>query len=146
MNRQLFSQAACRLGLVASLAALCGCGTTMNTVEPAQTVGQRQMVNDKRLLTDAGLDRKVRIIGLNVANTPAGLLKVNVEVENLRRSVQQFNYSIEWFDQDGMPVGTTTSGAWIHREILARETLNLTAVAPTPGARDFKIKFIEDIR
>lgn len=142
MKKSLLLQAVCGVGL---LAGLCSCGTTMNTVEPAQAVGRRQMVDDKRFLTDAGLDRKVRIIGLNVANTPAGLLKVNVEVENLRRSVQPFNYRVEWFDQDGMPVETAT-GAWIHREILGRETLNLTAVGPSPNARDFRIKFIEDIR
>ena len=132
-------------GFVVALGSLCGCATSINSVEPAQASAPRQMISDKRLLSDPSLDRKVRIIGLNEALTPGGLLKVNVAVENMRRSVQQFNYRVDWLDQSGMPV-ETPNGVWIHREILGRETLDLTALAPTPNAKDYRIKFVEDIR
>lgn len=140
-----FLQTTALFGFSAALSLLCGCSTTVNSVGRAQDIGQRQMVDDKRLLTDPSLDRKVRIIGINEATNPNGLLRINVEVLNLRRSLQPFNYRIDWLDPNGMPV-ETAGAAWIHREILGKETLNLTATAPNPAAKDFRIKFVEDIR
>lgn len=54
---------------IVGLSLLTGCASTVNTVERAAPVGQRQMVNDKRVITDAGLNRAVRIVGVN--ETPA---------------------------------------------------------------------------
>ena len=131
--------------LLAALLGLSGCSTTINSVERADPVGQRQMVNDKRLLTDASLNRKVRIIGLNEGATPAGLARINVEIMNMTRSLQTFNYRVEWYDLNGLPVESASAG-WSHREILGKETLNITFTAPNPAAKDFRVKFVEDLR
>src|ERR1039458_4702126 len=80
--------------------ALSGC-TTVNSVENADKQGQRQMVTDQRAITDASLDRKVSIVGVNQSMTPDGLLKVQVELQNRTRSLQRFNYRFEWFDANG---------------------------------------------
>src|ERR1041385_8653917 len=87
--------------LAASALALTGC-TTVNTVENAQKEAPRNMVSDQRVVTDASLNRKVAIVGINTAMTPGGLLKVQVELENHTRSLQRFLYRFEWFDADGM--------------------------------------------
>ena len=59
--------------------------------------------------------------------------------------MQEFNYRIEWFDMNGMAINTPTS-VWIPRQIEGKESLTITAVAPTPTARDFRVKFMENVR
>jgi uncharacterized protein YcfL len=117
-----------------------GC-STVNTVEPAQPAAQRQMLTDKRIITDSGLYGRVRPIGVNTATVSTGFLKIQVEVQNLTSSPAAFAYRIEWFDANGMIVNTPTS-VWIDRQIQGGEILALTAVAPTETAKDFRIKFI----
>ena len=116
--------------------------TTVNTTERAQPVNQKQMVADKRVITDSGLYGKVRILGVNTATVSTGFLKIQVEVENLSSSQAAFAYRIEWFDANGMILDTPTS-VWIDRHIQGGETLSITGIAPTETAKDFRIKFIE---
>ena len=115
--------------------------STVNTIEPAQPVAQRQMLSDKRIITDTGVYGSVRPVGINVATVSTGFLKIQVEVQNLSSSAQGFAYRIEWFDANGMIVHTPTS-VWIDRQIQGGETLALTGIAPTETAKDFRIKFI----
>lgn len=126
------------LGAVALLSA---CSTTVNMVEPAQPVGQKQMVNDRRLITDASLARKVYVVGVNQAMTPGNLLRVQVEVYNRTRSPQNFYYGFEWFDADGMQVAST--GQMIPCRIAGGERKMISSVAPRPGCADFRLKLIE---
>jgi uncharacterized protein YcfL len=130
-----------RLGLLALLTLLSACRTSMNTVERADPAGQRQMVNNQRVLTDASLNRKVSIVGVNEALTPGGLLRVQVELVNRTSSYQRFNYRFEWFDANGMQVGGTS--AMESAQIEGQESKYLTRVAPTPTCKDFRLKLIE---
>jgi uncharacterized protein YcfL len=123
------------------LLALTGC-TTVNTVENADKQGQRQMVTDQRAITDASLDRKVSIVGVNQSMTPGGLLKVQVELQNRTRSLQRFNYRFEWFDANGMQV-TTVASALLPDQIEGKESKFIFGVAPNPNCKDFRVKFIE---
>jgi len=127
------------LALVAGVSCLCGCGTPMNSVERADPVGQRQMIDDKRVLTDASLDLRAQIVGVNQAMTAGGLLKVQVEVVNGKRHAKRFSYSFEWFDQNGMLVSTTPLTPV---QIEGKESKFLSAVAPTPACQDFRVKLI----
>ena len=128
------------LGLTAGMTWLTGC-STVNTVERAQPVGERQMVADKRILTDASLNRHVGIVSLNEATVSTGFLKVQVELLNRTSSPHSFRYHVEWFDNKGMLVQTPTS-SWIDRSIQGKETLNIIAIAPTETAKDFRVKFV----
>jgi uncharacterized protein YcfL len=121
--------------------ALSGC-TTVNSVENADKQGQRQMVTDQRAITDASLDRKVSIVGVNQSMTPGGLLKVQVELQNRTRSLQRFNYRFEWFDANGMQV-TTVASALLPDQIEGKESKFIFGVAPNPNCKDFRVKFIE---
>ncbi len=119
--------------------------TTVNTVERADPVGTKQMVADKRVITDDTLKRKVSIVGVNESTTSGGFLQVQIEVLNQKNSMQDFNYRFEWFDMNGMLVNTPAS-VWIPRQIEGQESLFITAVAPTTTAKDFKVKFMENVR
>ena len=119
--------------------------TTVNTVERATPIGTKQVIADKRVITDLTLNKKVSIVGMNEGITPGGFLQVQIEVLNRKNSMQAFNYRFEWFDTNGMLVDTPTS-VWIPRQIEGQETLTITAVAPTTTAKDFRVKFMENVR
>ncbi len=119
--------------------------TTVNTVERDTPVGAKQMVADKRVITDDTLIRKVSIVGINENTTSGGFLQVQIEVINRKNSMQDFSYRFEWFDMNGIVVNTPTS-VWIPKQIEGQEILTITAVAPTPTAKDFRVKFMENVR
>lgn len=123
---------------VAAIAFLSACAS-VNTVERQNPVGERQMVPDRRVITDRALDRIVSIVGVNEATISTGLLKIQVELLNRTTSTQNFSYLIEWFDANGMIVGSPTS-TWINRQILPQQTLAITAIAPNESAKDFRIQ------
>ena len=119
--------------------------TTVNTVERAIPIRTKQVIADKRVITDSTLNKKVSIVGMNEGMTPGGFLQVQIEVLNRKNSMQTFSYRFEWFDMSGMLVDTPTS-VWIPRQIEGQETLTITAVAPTTTAKDFRVKFMENVR
>lgn len=127
--------------LAATVLLPAGC-TTVNTIEPAQPVAQREMLSDKRVVTDASLGRHVKLIGINTATGPGGFLKIQVEVQNTSRSRQSFTYRVEWFDENGMIISQSTRTA-IPQTLEGKETASITATAPTDKAKDFRIKFLE---
>ncbi|NUN22891.1 MAG: YcfL family protein, partial [Candidatus Jettenia caeni] len=67
------------------------------------------------------------------------------ELLNQKNSLQEFSYNFEWFDMNGMLINSPAS-VWIPRHIEGREALTITAVAPTTMAKDFRVKFIENVR
>ena len=115
---------------------------SVNTIEPAQPVAQREMLSDKRVITDGSLSRHVKLIGINTATSPAGFLKIQVEVQNTSRSRQAFTYRVEWFDENAMIINTPTYTA-LPKTLEGKETSSITATAPTERAKDFRIKFLE---
>ena len=128
------------LGLAAGSSLWSGC-TTVNTVEPAQTAGTRQMINDKRVITDTSLNSKVNVLGVNTATTEGGLMRIQVELLNRTGSMQNFNYHFEWFDQNGMQVNGTST-AVMSDQIGGKESKYISAVAPTLACKDFRLKLI----
>ena len=132
------------VGFLAAASSLTSC-TTVNTVERDTPVGTKQMVADKRVITDDTLIRKVSIVGVNESTTSGGFLQVQIEVLNQKNSMQDFSYRFEWFDMNGVLVNTPTS-VWIPRQIEGQETLTINAVAPTTTAKDFRVKFMENVR
>lgn len=129
--------------LASTIFVLTSC-TTVNTVERETPIGTKQMIADKRVITDSTLNKKITIIGLNEGMTNGGFLQVQIEVLNRKNSMQDFSYRFEWFDMNGMLVDTPTS-VWIPRQIEGQETLAIAAVAPTTTAKDFRVKFIENV-
>lgn len=127
----------------AAVLVVAGCrSTSVNTLEPASKSGQPQMISDERVLTDQSLNDSVRFIGVNTVTGAEGFLKIQVQMENVTRKARSFTYRVEWFDENGMIVDLPTASAR-PRTIEAREVLVITATAPTPRAKDFRIKFLE---
>ncbi|HZI31748.1 MAG TPA: YcfL family protein [Candidatus Binatia bacterium] len=129
-------------GLVAITLAVAGCHNTMNSVENAQKEGQRNMISDQRVVTDTGLSRAVSVVGVNTAMTPGGVLRVQVELLNRTRSLHPFSYRFEWFDANGMQVGSGLSPV-VPDQIEGGESKFISAVAPSPICKDFRLKLLE---
>jgi uncharacterized protein YcfL len=129
---------------LAAAAWLAACSTTsVNTVENADTTGQRKMVADKRIYTDSSLRGNIEIVGLNEA-TVGDLLKIQLEVLNRTKKLKTFSYRVEWYDANGMQVNTPATTA-IAKQIEGGESINISAVSPHPNARDFRIKMMESV-
>jgi len=125
------------------LLALCGCRTSVNSIENAQKEGQRQMISDSRVITDGSLAHKVSFVGVNQTLTPGGLLKIQIELLNRKRSLQRFSYQFEWFDASGMQVNNVVSPT-VPDQIEGGESKFISSVAPTAACKDFRVKFIEN--
>lgn len=128
--------------LLASVLLTGGCKTTMNTVENAQPTAKKEMVADKRVITDSSLASKVYVVGVNEAKTPGGLIQIQLEVVNQTSSRQRFTYHVQWFDAAGMQLSSTTA-AILPCVIEGKETRYLSAVAPHPACKDFRVQFLE---
>jgi uncharacterized protein YcfL len=126
-----------------ALLALCGCRTSVNTIENAQKEGQRQMISDSRVITDGSLAKKVSFVGISQTMTPGGLLKIQIELLNRKRSLQRFSYQFEWFDANGMLINNVASPT-VPDQIEGGESKFISSVAPTPACRDFRVKFLEN--
>lgn len=142
--RNIFYKPLLSAYILSGIALFSSC-TTVNTVERETPVGTKQIIADKRVITDSTLNKKVSIVGLNEGVTNGGFLQVQIEVLNRKNSLQDFSYRFEWFDMNGMLVDTPTS-VWIPRQIEGQETMTITAVAPAAGVKDFRVKFIENVR
>lgn len=129
--------------LLFAAATLAGCETSpsVNTVQNEQQVGQRNVIQDRRIITDKSFSHRVAVLAVNTVLTPGDLLKVQVELLNRTGSIQRFNYSFEWFDLNGMEVANTLS-AVIPDQIDPGESKFISAVAPSPVCRDFHLKLL----
>lgn len=135
-------------GLSAALLLNAGCSSSpksVNSVSPAVSTATRQVIVDKRIITDPSLAEGAQIVGLNKATTEAGFLQVQVELLNKTRSMKQFSYRFDWFDTNGMLLSSPSS-LYVPRQIEGGENLFITAISPTKDARDFQVRFIENVR
>jgi uncharacterized protein YcfL len=130
------------VALCAAALALAGCHNPMNSVENAQKSGQRNMISDQRVVTDTGLNKAVSVVGINTAMTPGGVLKVQVELLNRTRSAHPFTYKFEWFDANGMQINNVMTATFSDK-IEGGESKFISAVAPNPDCKDFRLKLLE---
>lgn len=125
--------------------ALAGCESSspVNTVQNAQATGQHNLIQDRRILADRSFRRRVPVVAVNTFMTPGDLLKVQVELFNRTGSIQRFNYSFEWFDLNGIQIDNSLEVALIPDQINARESKFISAVAPSPVCKDFRLKLFQ---
>ena len=133
------------LALVAGLLLTEGCATrSMNTIDPASPEGIPHMVSDKRVLTDPNLNRNVYVVGINDAYTDAGYKKIQIQFYNKTRRAKSFTYRVEWFDAEGMNVGSPME----HRtptRIEGGQIKTIVIVATSPKAVDFRVSLLESM-
>lgn len=129
---------------VLALAAFAGgCSTqNVNTVERAQAEAQPNLIADKRVVTDASLAGKVKILAVNQGKVSGDHLKIQVRIENNKSKTVMFRYRVEWVDANGMMLPTPTD-LWKPFTLQGREQSVIEAVAVSPKAVDFVLKIQE---
>jgi uncharacterized protein YcfL len=127
--------------LLLAAVALAGCEHSP-PVNSAPKTSQPNVIQDWRIVTDKAFSHRVPVVAVNTSMTPDDLLKVQVELFNRTGSIQRFNYSFEWFDGNGMQVGNSLTVAVIPEQINPGDSKFISAVAPAPACRDFRLELI----
>jgi len=138
MNKTLIACSLLMLGMTA-------CRTAVNTVENADTIGVSNIIEDKRVITDGTLARRVNVTAINERKAANGFKQIQIQLTNRRNTIQTIFYNVEWFDADGMKV-TTAGGGWTQQQFMPRESLYVVFTAPNINANDFIIKLMENPR
>ena len=118
---------------------LSACGTPVRMAEPTRTEGTREYVD-----IDRSLQGQVEILAVNQSTVSDNLLQVQAKVQNTSRRMTRINYAFEWFNEDGILI-TSPPVTWKTRQVEGNESVFLTAVAPNPEARDFRIKLMKTV-
>jgi uncharacterized protein YcfL len=120
--------------------ALFGIGCkAVNTTERANPTYEADTLKIKNVVRDGYARDYAKVLEVRQATVPGDFLKVQVEVQNNNLRPGNIDYKFEWLDQNGMIINTPTS-TWKTMQILTGETKSLDAVAPTPMAKDFRLK------
>jgi uncharacterized protein YcfL len=127
--------------LALGVVALAGC-QNVNTIERASPNATPSYVADKRVITDSTLAGSLRVLSVNQAMVSGDHLKIQIQVENMNSSTFSFRYRVEWVDQQGMLLSSPTD-LWKPYTLQGRETSSISAVATSPKAVDFVVKFQE---
>ena len=90
------------------------------------------LINNRALLRDLQItDIKSRMVN--------GLMEVQVQVLNKSSRNFSFDYSFNWFDNDGFQV-FGVDGHWTPVQVTGNEVKSLIGVAPKPEAQQFKVR------
>ncbi len=122
--------------------AIVGCRNSVNMVGNADKTAIVTPIKDARLITDRALDDTIAVVQLHTATSPQNLLRIQAEMVNCKNSKVSLLYSVEWFDAQGMIVHQAGGGPR-ELEFQARESLSISAVAPSSLAKDFRFKLQE---
>lgn len=71
--------------------------------------------------------------------TPEGFLHAQVTVKNTNRTDYECQYRFEWIEKNNM-VMIHVPTPWRPCTLHGRETQNIDAICPRPGAEDFRLK------
>ncbi|MCH8474484.1 MAG: YcfL family protein [Opitutales bacterium] len=115
------------------------CNAPVRMAEPADWESERDYVQ-----MDQSLQGQVVIKDVNRSEVSGNLLQVQAEVQNTSRRMTRFNYAFEWFNEDGILI-TSPPVTWKTRQIEGNESIFLTAVAPNPEAKDFRLKVMRTV-
>lgn len=112
---------------------LSSCRTPVGTVEREVPIGHGQTVQDKRVMYDRNV--YLEVVQVIETEVSGGITRIQVQLRSTSTRQQQINYRFRWLDLDGMASGAP--GAWRPQTVLGRETIFLTATAPSDKAKDF---------
>ncbi len=132
-----------------------GCQNTVNSVENSDKTMTPNIINDTRFVTDGFLRDRLKLTGVNVSETPDGLMRVQLTAVNVRTGVfaqmwsgmtgenpYRIHYKFSWLDLNGMAVDSVMS-TWKEITVIPGETVHIQSVAPLKNCKDFLINLKE---
>ena len=122
--------------VIAFLPALCA--VALSGCLSARTSGV--MVEKGRLfIEDPAFAANIEVVQDFREKTPEGFLHAQVTVKNTNRTDYECQYCFEWREESGI-VMIHVPTPWRPCMLHGRETQNLDAICPRPGAEDFRLK------
>ena len=80
----------------------------------------------------------IEITNATIARNKIGLMQLNITGFNNSYSTKRFRYRVEWLDETGAVIPTKTS-VWLPASAMGKSPFNITAVAPTEKAINFRM-------
>jgi uncharacterized protein YcfL len=119
--------------LMAAIVTATGCSTA------GIRAGDSSATNEPYLIVDdPSIGDQISIV--KVAHDHVGeIMRANVTLRNNRSRSLQMQYRISWFDANGMEIDGQGKP---YRDVVieGKDTINVTGVAPSPAATEFKIR------
>jgi uncharacterized protein YcfL len=131
MNRTLLAIAAASLALASCTTS--GPTGVVNRFRGGE--GQRDVV---KVRNNAMLDTALQLAN-PVHSRPNDVLVVQVELVNTRQSPLAFQWTVEWFDQQGLLVDYATQN-WTPERLAAGASKTIKLVAPSPAATSWQLQ------
>ena len=129
--------------IIAAAAAttLGGCNTA-NTTTASGPANPDGTVPYKQIVTNGWLKYKANIVSVREGTVNGDMKRVAVDVYSDQLTTQRFSYRFDWSDAAGMPVQSATASL-TSVTIKPKETITLTAVAPSPQAVQWRLTFLD---
>ena len=109
------------------------CATSGIVAESDPATGKSDVVE----IQNSSLAKKVAIKNFNT-RVINDLLNVQVEIQNLFDSDQEFQYKFSWFDVTGFEI-ESEGNSWKTLILHGKETKNVQGLAPNPTVKKYKI-------
>ena len=127
-------------GCLAVALAMGGCRTT-NNVYVGDGLGGPPY---RWVQVDDNLDDVAQVVVAR-QDRQNGLLRVQVEVQNVRRVEKRVVYRFVWLDEKGIEV-TSIQNDWLPKILGGHETVQLTGIAPDTRVTQCIVKIQESLR
>jgi uncharacterized protein YcfL len=114
--------------------------TAAPAAAPASSSSPAPPSTDKRVFAVASLASTFRILNVKSTTAATGFLKIEVEVQNVGSKPKSFDYHIFWFDDSGTMFDLPDTVS-VPLFLMGHEKSSIVAMAPTPLAKDFRVKF-----
>jgi uncharacterized protein YcfL len=133
-----------RLALFGAAALACSLGgcNTANTTTASGPANADGTVPYKQIVTNGWLKYKANIVSVREGTVNGDMKRVAVDVYSDQLTTQRFSYRFDWSDAAGMPVQSATASL-TSVTIKPKETITLTAVAPSPQAVQWRLTFLD---
>ena len=119
---------------------LLGCSSkSVNVSEWTDPSGTNAYEEERRIVTDPKLAKRVSIETLNTSQSEEGLLNVQIQLRNLTKKTQSMEYKFEWIDHNDM-LFETPSSVWKIEHIYGGDSAIVSSVAPHETIKDFVFK------
>ena len=136
MKRQLLL-----LTIAISILLALGCSSATNTVFKADPDAVPDVQEHNKIVKNKSLDKHVYVDNVYVTDSD-GLLSIQVNIRNKKKSDFNIMYRFDWFDKQGMEV-YDPANPWTRTTIYGGQFVSLRAVATSPEVVDWRLSLKE---
>ncbi len=122
---------------LAAVATLAGACTSSNVYETKNARPNAIEFDSK--ISNPFLKGRVDVTSCYVGQTPDGLLRVQVNIQNRSGGNAQYMYAFTWFDASGLKIGNNHD-FWTRREMNTGASGEISGLAPTKGTVDWRLE------